>query len=81
MSRVCNKTSCFTFKNSVRLVPVCLFVSYLYIYSIDHICNNPIVVDLLSYLTKTCNGVDEDSNILVYDAILIGSSYRIFGGS
>lgn len=37
-------------------------------------------MDLVLYLTKTCSGVDEDSNILVYDAIMIDSSYRIFGG-
>lgn len=36
-------------------------------------------MDLLRYLTKRCNSVDEDSNILVYDAILIDSSYGIFG--
>lgn len=81
MSRVVKKTTCFTFKSSVRLVPVCLFLSYHYIYAIAHICNNPIVMDLLRHLTKLCNGVDEDSNILVHDVILIDSSYRTFGKS
>jgi hypothetical protein len=76
MSRVVKKTTCLNFKSSVRVVPVCLFLSYHYIYAIAHIFNNPIVTDLLRYLTKLCNGVDEDSNIL-----LIDSSYRIFGGS
>jgi hypothetical protein len=38
-------------------------------------------MDLILYLTKICNGVGEDSNILVYDAILNDSSYRIFVGS
>jgi hypothetical protein len=81
MSRVVKKTTCFTFKSSVRVVPVCSFLSYHYIYAIAHIFNNPIVTDLLLYLTKLCNGVDEDSNILVYDAILIDNSYRNFEGS
>jgi len=79
MSRRVKKTTYFTIKSIVRLVPVCLFLSYHYIYAIVHICNNPTVMDLLRYLTKRCNSVDEDSNILVYDAILIDSSYGIFG--
>ena len=81
MSRVRKKTTCFTFKSSVSLAPVCLFLSYHYTYAIAHICNNPLVMDLLPYLSKLCNGADENSNILVYDVILTDKSYRIFGGS
>ena len=54
MPSVWNKTACFTFKSSVHLVLVCLFLFYHYIYAITHICNNPIAMDLLRYLTKTC---------------------------
>ena len=38
-------------------------------------------MDLLPCLTKSCSVVDEDADILVYDAIMIDSSYRIIGGS
>lgn len=84
MLSVWNKTLWYTIYSGVCLLIVWLFISHPYICVIAHIIfNHPVILAFLRSLKnlRDLSRVDEDSNIIVHDAVLIGSNYRIFGGA